>query len=167
MSNIEERRALRALRTSTTRDVARSSLAARLGKSVKLNPKSRCSSPEKILFGSFGADLWATVETQLRLGKGGELRYDTRAGAAKFCSAWSSAALAINSVAPFLTVNAGKLRTSAIPALEVQALSSSRPIGRPGFPDTTGRIWTSSSMEHLVYSWSPSLLSTSRLLTAR
>jgi hypothetical protein len=117
MSNIEQRRELRALQASRTKEAVQLLLASSFGKSVTLNSKSRCVKPEHNLVGSYGSDLWMAIKNQLERGKGGELRHDTRGGAPKFCSAWSSAALAVDSVAPFLTAGEGALNVSAIPGI--------------------------------------------------
>jgi hypothetical protein len=115
-STLEERRALRALRISQTRALAHKALAAHVADPHALNHKGRCDQPEGNLVSSV-SHVWSLVQRQLGGGDGNELRFDPRGRAPKFCSAWSSAALAVNSVAAFLVARNGELMTTEIPGV--------------------------------------------------
>ena len=112
----ESRRRVRALRVSQTEKAAKAALARSFSTLVELSEWSRCSRPEESLLPSVPSELWPEIAKQLGGGDGDELRPD-HTGAPKFCSAWSSAALAVNSIAPFLSPSASGLRTSGIPGI--------------------------------------------------
>src|SRR4051812_486313 len=100
MKDLEERRRRRRLRASRTKRSAQDALAGAHPKANRLNEKSRCTHPDENLIG-VPAELWKMISRDLGGGSGGELRPDRRGGTGnlpKFCSAWSSAALAVSSM---------------------------------------------------------------------
>ena len=113
----EERRTIRSLQVTRTKILAHAALAAHVTDPRGLNEKGRCANPEENLTSSVPKGVWPLVKRQLGGGDGNELRFDRRGGAPKFCSAWSSAALAVNSVGAFLAAEDGDLQAPAIPGI--------------------------------------------------
>src|SRR4051812_42503738 len=116
MVDLDERRRRRRLRASRTKRAAQDALGHAHPCQHDLNEKSRCALPSSNLVGVSPA-LWDLIHKQLGGGGGGELRPDRRGGTGrrpKFCSAWSSAALACSAMAPFIEIDGDSLRVPAV-----------------------------------------------------
>jgi hypothetical protein len=80
-------------------------LAARLGQTAELDVDRRCATATDNLVGAITHDRWQVIRSQLGGGNGGELKA-SGGHRPKFCSAFSSCALAVNSFGPFVDRNA-------------------------------------------------------------
>src|SRR4051794_35488564 len=80
---------------------AETALAGRLATSADLDQDRRCAEPTENLVAAVTPERWSTIKEHLGGGNGGELER-TGGHRPKFCSAFSSCALAVNSFAPFV-----------------------------------------------------------------
>jgi hypothetical protein len=85
----------------TLRQVAEERLAARLAATAELDHHRRCPEPEQNLVATIRPAEWSVISAQLNGGNGGELK-STSGDQPKFCSAFSSCALAVNTFGPFV-----------------------------------------------------------------
>src|ERR671936_656759 len=94
------------------RHAAEDRLAARLAATAELDNERRCAEPEQNLVATVRPAQWSMISAQLGGGNGGELN-STGGHRPKFCSAFSSCALAVNTFAPFIDVTSSVSLTGA------------------------------------------------------
>lgn len=68
----------------------------------ELDSRRRCAKPEHNLIGSISPARWAMIKAQLEGGDGGELNVGRDGARPKFCSAFLSCALAVNTFGPLV-----------------------------------------------------------------
>jgi hypothetical protein len=90
------------IETERLRRAVERQLASRLEASVTLDRSHRCARPEDNLVGSLSAGPWSVIKPQLEGGDGGELKTGRDEARPKFCSAFSSSALAVNAFGPLV-----------------------------------------------------------------
>src|SRR4051794_25003809 len=81
------------------RTAAEDALTVWLAASAELDADRRCAEPTDNLVTAATPQRWATIAQQLGGGNGGELKH-SNGHRPKFCSAFSSCALAVNAFAP-------------------------------------------------------------------
>jgi hypothetical protein len=85
--------------TERVRRAIESELASRLS---ELDSARRCVEPEQNLINTISPAKWVTIKAQLKGGDGGELNPGPGGARPKFCSAFSSCALAVNAFGPLV-----------------------------------------------------------------
>jgi hypothetical protein len=129
---------------------AEHALAAKLAEVVELDATSRCRAPELNLVDTITERQWATIAQQLRRGDGGELAEGDELPP-KFCSAFSSTALAVNSFGFFVHRGVPMPLINAASVLGEPQFEAKRSAGVRGFRPNLDVVFESSASERFVF----------------